>query len=282
VRKVAILLTLLLAVLGCETHKCRYPTEGIMEIGEVVGTVSYYGLEPDDIDNLGNRYAFLSRIHFISMPSYENTMAYMNDGIIKIAHVRSTGEYAFSDVPLGSYYLNIGAFDSPWFHFMSYHSTTPYVVVSKGQCFKVPHIEFVPGGEASLVWFLDGRDSTKQGFDFAKGVNASFPDSADLWYDGQNQRLVTQGNNITKMPSEPEGLCFILFAPDTGYHSELLIPLGEPGDTIHHFVVKTRDGKYAKCRKIGGGYGVSSGVVWFRRIDIQWMLQPDGSKNFSY
>jgi hypothetical protein len=283
-RKIA-LFAISLIVLSCETHKCRYPTEGIMEIGEVRGSVSFYGLSPNDL-YLGNRYAFLSKIQFSSMPSYENAMAYINDEIIKIAHVRSTGEYIFPDVPPGSYYISIGAFDSPWFHFMSYHSITPYVVVKMGETFNVTHIELLPGGGTSLEWFLDGRDSTNQGFNFSKGENVASPDSADLWYDGENQKLITQGNNIVKIPGEQEGLCFITSAPDTGYYSELFIPFREFGDTgkseNFQYVVKTQDGRYAKSRKTGGEYGVTSGSVWFRRIDIQWMLQPDGSKKFSY
>lgn len=280
--KKVMLFVILLLVIACETHKCSYPTKGIIEIGEVMGTVSYYGLDSNDIDYLGNRYAFLSKMQFSSIPNYENTISYINNEIIKIAQIRSTGEYIFPGVTPGSYYINIGTFDSPWFHFMSYHSTTPFVVVHKGRCFEVPHIELVPGGGMSLVWFLDRHDLAKQGFNFAKGINVASPESADLWYDGEDQMLETQGNNITKMPGEPEGLCFIFSAPDTGYYNQLFIPLGESGDRISRFVVKTQDGRYAKCRKIGGGYGVSSGSVWFRRIDIQWMLQPDGSKRFSY
>lgn len=278
-----VLLALALVVLGCETHKCRYPTEGVVEIGEVKGKISYYGGQPED--HL-NKYAFLSTMNFSSMPSYHNAVAYLNDIIVRISHIRPNGEYLFSDVPLGSYYLNIGAFDSPTFRFMSYHSITAYVVVEKGKTFQVSDIQILPGGGTSLAWYLDGSDSTSQGFNFSKGTNVSSPDSADLWYDGENQKLITQGNNIVKMPGEPEGLCFITSAPDTGYYSELFIPFREFGDTgkseNFQYVVKTQDGRYAKSRKTGGEYGVSSGSVWFRRIDIEWMLQPDGSKKFSY
>jgi hypothetical protein len=280
-KKVILFLILLFAV-ACETHKCRYPTTGIMEIGEVMGTVSYYGLDSNDIKELSDTYAFLSSLQFSYMPSYENVMSYLNDLIVKIAPIRSNGEYIFTDVPPGSYYLNIGAFDSPWFHFMSYHSITPFVVIQKGECFEVSNIELNPGCVTSLVWFLDGHDLTKLGFNFGQGMNVSSPESADIWYDGENQMLVAPADNIAKMPSEPEGLCFIFFAPDTGYYNQLFIPLGE-GEASSHFVVKTQEGKYAKCRMTGGEFGSSSGgVVWCRTIYFQWMLQPDGSKKFSY
>jgi hypothetical protein len=279
-RKVA-LLTLLLMVLGCETHKCHYPTQGILEVGEVKGNISYYGGQPED--HL-NKYAFLFTLNFSSMPNYHSAMVCLNDIIVRIAHIRKNGEYLFPDVPLGSYYLNIGCFDSPTFCFMSYHSITPYVVVEKGKTFQVPDIQLLPGGGTSLAWYLDGSDSSSEGFNFSKGTNVSSPDSADLWYDGENQKLVTRGNNIVGMSGEPQGLCFISSAPDTGYYSELFIPFRD--DTaksyVSHFVVKTQDGKYAKCRRTGGGYNVRSNSVWYRRIDIQWMLQPDGSKKFSY
>jgi hypothetical protein len=281
VRRVALLLTLLLVVLGCETHKCRYPTKGVLEVGEVKGTISYYGGQPED--HL-NKYAFLSTINFSSMPTYHNAMAYLNDIIVRIGHIRPNGEYLFSDVPLGSYYLNIGAFDSPTFRFMSYHSITAYVVVEKGETFQVSDIQLLPGGKTSLAWYLDGSDSTSQGFNFSKGTNVFSPDSADLWYDGENQKLITRGNNLAGISGELEGLCFICSAPDTGYYSELFIPFGDGAGTPHfsHFVVKTQDEKYAKCRKTGGEYNVQSDSVRYRRIDIEWMLQPDGSKNFSY
>jgi hypothetical protein len=281
-----ILLSLALVVWGCETHKCRYPTEGVVEIGEVKGKISYYGGQPGD--HL-NKYAFLSTINFSSMPTYHDAMTYMNNMIVKISYINSIGEYLFADVPLGVYYLNIGCFDNSFsssFGFMSYHSITPYVVVKKGETFQIPDIQLLPGGKASLEWFWNSSDSLHQGFSFSKGANVSCPDSADLWYDGENQKLVTMGNKIAKMPGEPEGLCFISSAPDTGYYPELFIPFPEPGDTgrpaSFHLVVKTQDGRYAKCRETGGEYNIQSDSVQYRRIDIQWMLQSDGSKNFSY
>jgi hypothetical protein len=280
-RKAASLLAFLLLVAGCETHKCHYPTQGTLEVGEVKGKISYYGGRPEDHIN---KYAFLSRLHFSSMPSYHNAMVYLNDIITRISHIRPNGEYLFPDVPPGYYYLNIGAFDSPTFRFMSYHSVTAYVVVEKGKTFQVPDIQLLPGGKTSLAWYLDGSDSTSQGFNFPKGTNVSSPDSADLWYDGENQKLITRGNRLSGISGEPEGLCFIRSAPDTGYYSELFIPLGD--DTgrlnISHYVVKTQDEKYGKFIKTGGGYHVHSDSVRYRRIDIQWMLQPDGSKKFSY
>ncbi len=278
-RKAASLLAFLLLVAGCETNKCHYPTQGTLEVGEVKGKISYYGGRPEDHIN---KYAFLSRLHFSSMPSYHNAMVYLNDIITRISHIRPNGEYLFPDVPPGYYYLNIGAFDSPTFRFMSYHSVTAYVVVEKGKTFQVSDIQLLPGGKTSLAWYLDGSDSTSQGFNFPKGTNVSSPDSADLWYDGEYEILVTRGDNITRMPAEPEGLCFISCAPDTGYYSELFVPYVGVGDTMRHFVVRTQDGRYAKCRKTGGGYNVHSDSVRYRRIDIQWMLQPDGSKEFSY
>jgi hypothetical protein len=280
-RRVALVFVFLLLA-ACETRNCRCPTEGFMEIGQVRGTVSFYGVEPGQSYLLRNKYAFLSTKHFSRMPNYPNAMTYINDEIIRIVGITKNDEYLFPDVPPGSYYLNIGAFESSWFHFMSYHSLTPYVEVKRGELFEVPHIELLPGGTMSLVWYIDGRDSTNQGFNFSEGANVSHPELADVWWDGENQKLIAGGNNIAIMPSEPEGLCYISSAPDAGYVSELFFPIGEPEDTIQHFVVITRDGKYAKCRKAGGGYSSSHGTVWSRQIDIEWMLQPDGSKDFSY
>jgi hypothetical protein len=280
-RRVALFAVWLL-VLACETHKCRYPTNGFMEIGEVRGTMCLYGHDPDDYYLVRNTYAFLSRQNFSTMPNYHNAMAYMNGIIVRIASVRANGEYIFPDVPPGCYYLNIGSFDSSGFPFMSYHSITPYLEVERGEQFEVPHIELLPGGQTSLVWYLDGRDSSNQGFNFSQGVNVSYREIADLWLDGENQKLVADGKNIAIMPPEPEGLCYISSVPDTGYVSEAFFPLGEPEDTIQHFVVITRDGKYAKCRKTGAGCSSHQGTVWRRQIDIEWMLQPDGSKDFSY
>jgi hypothetical protein len=276
-----VLLAALLLVMACETQKCQFPTNGFLEIGEVKGTISLYGIDPEDYYLLKRSdYAFLSTIHFSSMP--DNPLPNMNGWIVRITSIKSLGIYSFSDVPTGSYYLNIGSFGSTDSDFMSYHSVAAYVEVKRGELFEVPHIELLPGGQTSLAWYLDGRDSTKQGFNFSQGVNVSYREMADLWLDGENQKLVTDGNNIAIMPPEPEGLCYISSAPDTGYVSEIFFPFGEPEDTIQHFVVMTREGKYAKCRRTGAGYSSQHGTVWFRRIDIEWMLQPDGSKDFSY
>ena len=280
-RRVAFVAMLVL-VSACETRDCRYLTNGFMEIGQVQGKVSFYAVDPDDYYLLRNVDAFLSRSHFASMPSYHNAMAYVNDIIVRIASIGPDGEYFFPDVPPGLYYLNIGAFESPWFDFMSYHSTMPRVDVRRGEVLYVEDIELLPGGVMSLVWYLDGRDSTCGGFSFSEGTNVSFPDSSDLWYDGANQKLVASGNRIAPVPSEQEGLCYIGSAPDTGYASELYIPMPRSADGASHFVVRTLGGNYAKCIRTAGEYGSSDGSVWYRRIDIQWMLQPDGSKSFSY
>ena len=264
-------------VTGCGKKKPTSPTKGILEVGEVRGRVSFYGWEykeGEPPDKFLKR-AFLSTIQFVTIP---HILIYLDGYIIDLAGIRPDGTYIFENVPLGSYYLNIGCVEqgngNPYsianFPFMSFHSITPFVQVTKGEIFIVPDIELLPGGGAVLKRWIGESDSTKQGFNFSLARNVSTLDSADIWYDVLNDRITNSGDNIAEVPSEPEGLCYILVAPDSGYKSELI--------SSSHFVVRTKDGTYAKCRITAGG----SSSTGYRRIDIQWMLQPDGSKRFSY
>lgn len=273
------LLFLFLSLLSCQKSQ---PTSDDFQLGGIKGRIEFYGVEPNStIHNI----AFVSTILFTSMPNMYNFISYLGNYIVQASNVKPDHTYWFSNLPNGEYYVNIGPFDdepdttgevSP-FPYMSYHSTEPVSV--DGDTVEIPDILMLPGGKSTMQWVVGQSTYKLQGFNFDLMKNVSTIDSADVWFDGANEMLITQGMNIVSLPSEPEGLCYITVAPDSGYNNSLLVPISEGGK---HFVIRTRNNTYVKARIVGMGQSGSGESVTRRKIIFQWLHQPDGSKQFSY
>jgi len=281
------LITLIIIfVINCDNS---LSTENIIEVGEAEGSVSFYGDEQPTTKHL---FTILTTHPFSTMPILYNAFGYTGGIIVSKSGFGLDYDFSLEDVPVGEYYLNIGAIVelhqdlnySKIFPFMSYHSTYETVEITRGGITQIPEIMLYPGGTNLLEWHQDGSTHQYQGFNFSLQRNVTTQDSADIWFDGENNRLVTEGNSILELKPQNKGLLYITNIPDSGFTSEVEIKSHSADDNyeINHFVVKTKQNTYVKLRITGGGYTVEDSTITRRNMWIQWYHQADGQTVFSY
>jgi hypothetical protein len=273
-------------VINCDNG---LPTENIIEVGEAEGSVSFYGDEEPAPYHL---FAILTTHPFSTMPILYNAFAYTGGIIVAKSGFGLDYDFYLEDVPVGEYYLNIGAIVelhqdlsySKIFPFMSYHSTSKTIEITRGGVTHIPEVMLYPGGINLLEWHQDGSTHQYQGFNFSLQRNVTTQDSSDIWLDGENNRLIVEGNSILELKPQNEGLLYITDIPDSGFTSEVEIRehSAEGPYEINHFIVKTEQNTYVKLWICGGGRTSDGSNITRRHIWIEWYHQADGQTVFSY
>lgn len=286
VKRFAIFLIILtiIFVINCDND---LPTENIIEIGGAEGSVSFYADEPLNTYAL---YALLTKTIYESMPTSQNAFNFMGDNIFAKAPLQEDYSYSFEDVHVGRYFLSVGPVIeshqvnnySTRYPFMSYHSASQIVEITKGGVAQIQEIMLYPGGIDFLDWDKMSPSDGHQGFNFTLRDHIMLFENADIWFDGENNCLIVHENSILGISPERQGLLYITDVPDSGFTSEVKLLGRDSDEGTNIFIVKTKQDTYVKMRIFTADAQREDSIVTKRGIWFEWYHQADSQTVFSY